>query len=570
MKDVKRMFSLLTSLTLLLANMTAVSVSADETDTDIWAVFQEEAGAGIEVVEKEGGYFPEVIDKETVFTENENVESSEESADETAGGTENDESAESDNQPVENEQAEEPSQPEEPQNTEFYAEVAEGDPEPQAGSENIAFGDIEGLVNKKVFQVTLPVGNRTLEYTADPQGLVYRTQTAKYPDSFFDPGATVYFNNGEILSDSGKLITHYSDVSDPLTVVNKSSCAVEVVARVRADYKQDVKNPVAIAPDRNWENVLRPSICISVIKSDDLSEVVLSRKEKIITASIPGCPDMYRYIYEEGDEGASQYDYRMMNAEELAEFRADPENADKDTTFKDFSLYLTAECNKDGEWDHETEYDFPIASIVWNVGFAASARPCITNTEYSVAYGTEIEIPYSLGAFDSAASAVTGAQYISGDEVIAQLAGDEKYIDISDSVITLKEEFVRLAEENNGGLVRFEFDDPDQTVIDVTLDRDAAPSLKETGCYISADKSCQISIDYDLGTGNKAATGISQISFGSFDFSTNAHSAVGKDRIVLNAGSVRIIQMKNGGKVYITFDDPAHTRCGFKINIEKD
>lgn len=593
MNEVKRLFSFLTAVTLLYANISSASVSADETDIIDWNKFQDDR---IEVIESDTGYFPEVIDKEepivvTTAASDEEINDpeipDEEDSGEPAVTDEYDPDAEPDDAPGDEIPEENPPEetPEEqpspepepepepvPQPEEQPQQPAQPPsylPPPEAGAFSEGCGYIEGLVDKRVFQVSLPVKNGSLDYVADPQGLICGTEARKHPDTFYDPGSNVYFNNGKTVNESGDTITQYSDVSEPLTVINKSSCAVEVVARVSVSFAQGAANPVVLAPDRNWDNVTRPSICLSVIKSDDLSEVVLSRKEKIITASVAGCPDVYHYVYDEDENGVPGYSYKMMTDDEIEQLRKDPSASDKDTEFSEFSLCLTAECNRDGEWDHEIDYDFPSASIVWNVGLAASAKPFMTKTEYSVAYGEEIEMPYSLGAFDTAAKKINSAKYKPDIGESIQLLNNEQYMTLTDDTITLTEKFSEFAKDRNGGVITFKFDDRNGTEIEVKLDRDAPPSLEEKECYISGDKSGQLTIGFNPGTGSKAANGVSAVTFGNTDLSTSAYSSVYSDRIVLNAGAVRMIQLKNGGKVYITFDDEAHTRCGYKVNISK-
>lgn len=566
MNDVKRLFSFLTALVVLAANMAAVTVFADESDIEDWMMFPNGAESGIEIIESDEGSFPEVLPDEN---DNEEASDPESQDGEQSEETENAETGGEGSSGEDEQREPEVTFPSENSDVPIEFNGYDPDPEPQANTYNEGTGDIEGLVDKRVFQVSLPVKNGTLDYVADPQGLICGTESAKHPDTYYDPDSNVYFDNGKKVSESGETVIQYSDVSDPITVVNKSSCAVEVVARVSLKFNQEAENPVLISPDRNWTNIVKPSICLSVIKSDDLSEVVLSKKEKIITASIPGCPSVYHYVYEDDGSGSVEYNYKMMTDDEIAQFRADPANADIDTSFKEFSLCLTGECNSQGEWDHEIDYDFPSTSIVWNVGLAASVKPYISQLEYSVAYDAPIEIPYSLGAFDTAAKKIVTSQYVASNGSTMQLSGSDPYMTITEDTITLSAEFVAFAKERDGGTLRFRFDDPAGTEIDVKLDRDLAPSLDERECYISADKSTQISIGYDLGTGNKAAREITSISYGSFDFTSSAYASVYDDEIVLKSGAVRMVQMKNGGKIYITFDDPAHTRCGYKINIEK-
>lgn len=580
MDDIKRLSSLAIALAMMIANMTAVTVSADDTGIEpeytvteaVSEVYTETTEAPAPVEETIPSEETTPVEEVTGVEEQPQDEPAQTIPEETLP-----EVAETEEQPVSEEaivtedtsvsesQEAPPSEPEVLLEEQIPEEIISGDSE--ASAINKGKGEIEGLVNTKVFQVTLPVAGNSLDYVADPQGLIRQTEAAKHPDTFYDPGANVYFNNGLINTEDGRQLTYFSGRSNPLVVVNKSSCAVSVVARVSAYYEQGVSNPVLIAGNREWENVTIPSIYLSVVRSDDQSEVVLGQREKVLTASIPGCPDAYRFVYEDNGNGEVEYQYRLMTDEELAAFRANEANAGIDTTFKEFSLSMTGECNSEGEWDSDLSYDFPSTAIVWSVGFASTAKPYINTVDYSVAYSSAIDIPYSLGTFESAATSIISAEYTAPDGEVIQLLGNDSYMSATEDTITLTSDFAYHAHIKDGGSICFRFNDPDETAIDVSLDNNAAPSLDETECTVSSDDK-KITITYDLGVGNKAASGISSVTFGSSDFSASVYSSIGDGKIVLNTVAVRAIQLKHGGKVYVTFNDPAKTRCGIKINIE--
>lgn len=525
MEDIKRLSAFLIALSMFVTNMTIAVVSADETESS--EEVQEAVSDIVEETPEDAEPIAEEIPEQKDETNEEIVR----------------ENSDQEVQHEENTGISEQNTGVQKQSSEVVSDVNE------VSAVIKGKGDIEGLVNTKVFQVTLPIQGNGLDYVADPQGLIAKTEGEKHPDSHYDPDSNVYFNNGT----DGSNITSYSGTSNPLSVVNKSSCAVSVVARVSAYFEQGTENPVAVSGTKDWENVKKPSIYLSVIQSDNGTETVLTQREKVLTASIPGCADAYKYVVE-GDD----YAYRLKSDEEITA---------EGISFSDFSLVMTGECNSEGEWDDSVEYDFPSTSVVWNVGFAVSAKPCINTVEYSVAYSSAIEIPYSLGAFDSAASEISSAEYTAPDGSAVQLVGNSSYMNVTDDMITLSSDFAYLAHSNNGGTIKFRFNDPEQTEVDVVLDNNAAPSLDESECTISSSDS-SVSFAFDLGVGSKSATKILKITFGNSDFSSSAYSTVSGGTVTLSASAVRAIQMKNGGRVYITFDDPNHTKCGIKVNIE--
>ncbi len=435
--------------------------------------------------------------------------------------------------------------------------------EPDAMSQVTVEGVLEAVADKKIFQVTLPVGSTVIEYIADPQGLICQSESVRYPDSFFDPDSNVYFSHGKVKSADGKKLDYWSGESEPFTVVNKSSCAVSVVARISASYRGEKERKVFLSDTDEWNGNFRPAVFIAARRSDSGDEIPVSLIEQVIEASVPGCPGAYRCIY----EGDGRYRYELMNDSELEAFRKSPAAKDLNTEFSEFSLTLRGDCNGEGEWDTDTEYEFPTVSIVWNVGFAPSARPYVSQKNVSVASDREINIPFSFGVNDARAYGIISAEYITPENEARQLRWNDYYMQFSDTEIKFTPEFCEYSRERGGGTVKFRFDDPLDTVCTVTLDRDSAPYLEENGCTVSQNDAKQIAISYNPGSGDKAAGGISKISYGNSDLS--AYSSVNDGRIVLSASAVRTIQNKNGGSVYITFDDPAHTKCSFKINVEK-
>ena len=85
-------------------------------------------------------------------------------------------------------------------------------------------GSLEGYVNKEVFRVVLPT-IQNVNFTLDPQGLLKAADSTKYS---IGPGA-VYFEN------AGSSGSSYSNTSDAIKILNKSSYDVEVGLSVTLD-----------------------------------------------------------------------------------------------------------------------------------------------------------------------------------------------------------------------------------------------------------------------------------------------------------------------------------------------
>lgn len=444
--------------------------------------------------------------------------------------------------------------------------LADVDDEALAQSMIRVNGRLEGLVDRKVFEVSLPVESTDIEYIADPQGLICRTGYAAYENSWFDPNSNVYFSRGQIADGAGESKECYTGTSAPFKVVNKSSCAVSVVARIFTEYSEGKGVKVPLADNTAWEDSKKPEIYLAVQSSDDPAEAALDRHEKIITSSIAGCPGAYCCRY----DGPETYRLELMTESELAEFKADPKNKDVNTEFSEFTLTLKGECSREADWDPDTEYNFPSVSIIWNVGLAESVKPAVTQKTVSVAGDDPVEISYSFGILDKAADAITTAYYVTPEGVERDLRWNGYYLIFSDQTqtVTLTPEFLEYARERNGGVLRLRFNDPADTVGEITLDTDRSPGLGISEYVITSGETKQIAIDYDTGTGEKAASGIASMTFGKTDLLTSTYSSVKNGTITLNASAVRMITEKKGGKVVVVFDDKARTRCTVKIKTE--
>ena len=444
--------------------------------------------------------------------------------------------------------------------------LADVDDEALAQSMIRVNGRLEGLVDRKVFEVSLPVESTDIEYIADPQGLICRTGYAAYENSWFDPNSNVYFSRGQIADGAGESKECYTGTSAPFKVVNKSSCAVSVVARIFTEYSEGKGVKVPLSDNTAWEDSKKPEIYLAVQSSDDPVEAALDRHEKIITSSIAGCPGAYCCRY----DGPETYRLELMTESELAEFKANPKNKDVNTEFSEFTLTLKGECSREADWDPDTEYNFPSVSIIWNVGLAESVKPAVTQKTVSVAGDVPVEISYSFGILDKAADAITTAYYVTPEGVERDLRWNGYYLIFSDQTqtVTLTPEFLEYARERNGGVLRLRFNDPADTVGEITLDTDRSPGLGISEYVITSGETKQIAIDYDTGTGEKAASGIASMTFGKTDLLTSTYSSVKNGTITFNASAVRMITEKKGGKVVVVFDDKARTRCTVKIKTE--
>lgn len=101
-------------------------------------------------------------------------------------------------------------------------------PDDSAEGTTTGSGEVEGILDKEVFKVDLPVipndgSDTTFDFILDPQGLIRDTDSAAYDGADFDSKAAgLYFKN----TDGSD--TWYSAESDFLKAVNMSTIPVDI------------------------------------------------------------------------------------------------------------------------------------------------------------------------------------------------------------------------------------------------------------------------------------------------------------------------------------------------------
>ncbi len=98
-------------------------------------------------------------------------------------------------------------------------------------------GKVEGQAKQEVFSVVLPTESDysgVFDYVLDPMGLINNAEGDKFDPAKYDFSAntTVFFYNGYDTSTPAKM--KYSNKSDELTVVNKSSMPIDLTVSLKA------------------------------------------------------------------------------------------------------------------------------------------------------------------------------------------------------------------------------------------------------------------------------------------------------------------------------------------------
>lgn len=320
-------------------------------------------------------------------------------------------------------------------------------------------GVIEGIVETKVFKVALPTeATGAYNYFADPQGLIRKTNAAKYIGATFGEG-NVFFKNSD---------TSYSNVSNVATIVNKSSAPLSVTVKAKATVGSST-GAANLATSKTFDDSdTSLAIYLGLIDSSETpvekaitATDTTDASDAILKAVLGAAPeDAYEYSYKD-----NAYQYAIKD--DVSAFK-----------FAEYSFKITGVANEKAAWKADTV--LPTVSVTWDVDLAAAgdtvtvatpaqiAAPSIATTTYAMVANTAIDIPVNLGSGDLAATTVskvmdpTGAwDYLSGP--------NQASFDATNKKITLSAGMVDACISANVGSIKVIFDDAAGTAIDVTL-----------------------------------------------------------------------------------------------------
>lgn len=214
-------------------------------------------------------------------------------------------------------------------------------------------GTLEGIVNTDVYSVVLPTtGANTLDYIADPQGLIAKTDSAHYTDKTFGEG-TIFFSNS---ADDKEY--DYSNKSDKLTVTNKSSKAVKLTVSAKATVGTSGKDAALAASDSLSESA--PEVYLAITDGTDDNTKTLQAAEQTITQVLGAAPEgAYEYTYE-----GSQYNYALKD--DVSSYK-----------FAEYSVYITGAASENG-WEEATTV--PEIEVVWAAEFAGDSDTVTVET----------------------------------------------------------------------------------------------------------------------------------------------------------------------------------------------
>lgn len=229
--------------------------------------------------------------------------------------------------------------------------------ENQSGSTS-GSGSLDIVEKSDVFSVVLPLipesGDTTFNYILDPTGVIKATQAEKYSNATFADGKTVYFAN-QPTTEGGSV--SYSDVSDTLTITNKSTMAVNVA--VKATVKAvDGITMVESGTFEGSDTAAKLYLALKDVDSANAEKAITADKAAELTSTIAALDGAYETKYVDG-----KYIKQLK----------------KDITgFKTYSFQITGACNPNGVWNGLTENP-PVIDVVWSV-----EDPTITGPQISM------------------------------------------------------------------------------------------------------------------------------------------------------------------------------------------
>lgn len=204
-------------------------------------------------------------------------------------------------------------------------------------------GMMEGNVKTEIYQVAMPTNaDGIFDFILDPQRLINKTKAAAYNGLTFEENSTVFFRR----SDEGAE-EDYSSTSDAVTIVNKSSIAVDVSFQV--EVVESSAKGITITDDEEFTDDTSASLYLAVTDGENV--IPIGESGAIIQTTIPAAPEeAYEYIY---DSDSGEYTYGLK--EDLY-----------DIEFADYSFQLIGAANGAADWSGLTE-ESPKIVVTWNV-----------------------------------------------------------------------------------------------------------------------------------------------------------------------------------------------------------
>ncbi len=277
--------------------------------------------------------------------------------------------------------------------------------DPAGSGESSGTGSMEGVVKTDVYKADLPTESSTAyAYIVDPQGLIRKTNAAKYNGKTFGEGS-VFFTNDKTKGAEND----YSNTSDAATITNKSSknLSVKVTAKATPD---STTGAAALATAKTFaaDNTAL-EVYLGITDSVDANaEKPLTAAGVEMTAVLGASPEgAYDYKYA-ADKG---YSYELKD--DVSAFK-----------FADYSFQINGAANENPKAAWAADTKIPAVSVKWDVDLTddaatvetpkqtpADEAPSVTTTTANLVSGQPLEISVDLGAGAKEATGISSVTY---------------------------------------------------------------------------------------------------------------------------------------------------------------
>lgn len=286
-----------------------------------------------------------------------------------------------------------------------------------ANGELSGSGDLEGYVDKKAFRIVLPTTN--INFTLDPQGLMHAADPSKYGIA----SGAVYFENAPT---TGSGTASYSNKSDEIKFVNKSSYAIKVGLAVTLDTGN-----ISLVKSSDIGTATTPALNLGLLKDADTTAIDIDNTSfKSTPASLQAVPEVsdtvtdgYKLTGSTADPGDGTkpskngiyYSYKLTDDYEAG-------------TGQTVKYKLTGSCNNVAGW---SKIDKAVtAKIAWTV--ADATAPGITGTAYSRGSATNT---YTLENISQGITSI--AVSVDGKTVAATVPAEAYSVDENTTTLTI-------------------------------------------------------------------------------------------------------------------------------------
>lgn len=229
-------------------------------------------------------------------------------------------------------------------------------------------GELEYIAKSDVFDVVFPTvaeDATTFDYILDPDGLIAATKGDKYTGKAFDDGKTMYFLrseqvDGTVGGSTGK--ADYTDSSDEIKVVNKSTKGVELVVNA----KVEAVDGITMKADTTF-GTTDPELYLAIkgtYGTNAAETTAITAAGVEVKKTIAEDTAAYEVKWNSTDK---QYEKQLTTAAQAADYAG----------FKTYTFQLTGACNQVAGWSALKD-KAPKVDLVWSVKDFTVTGPQVT------------------------------------------------------------------------------------------------------------------------------------------------------------------------------------------------